>query len=55
MNVVTPPFANAECFFYCLSINGVLLPTPRSQVTLSFKYLLAIVHKMLLLLRKCMG
>lgn len=29
--------------------------TPRSQVTLSFKYLLAIVHKMLLLLQKCMG
>ena len=67
-------FANGlNVSFYCLSINGVLLPTPRSQVTIFikhktffyseltagshslFKYLSAIVHKMLLLLRKMYG
>lgn len=48
-------FANGLMFSLLPLINGVLLPPPRSQVTLSFKYLLAIVHKMLLLLQKCMG
>ncbi len=39
MSVVTPPFCEwVECFFDCLSMNGVLLPTPRSQVTIFIKH-----------------
>lgn len=53
MNVVTPPLHGLNVSL--LPLDKRCSPATPSVTLHSFKYLLAIVHKMLLLLQKCMG